>query len=573
MTRLLYAFLALALLAPVSVFAQGETQAIETASKITAATVYSDRAKVTRLAVIDIPAGAHTVVFTGLPPTLMPDSLRAEGKARAEVKFGAVSHKQVMSSELTSERERELNDKSETIQDQITALNAERAAIEAEKNFILQLGQQAQLRSGEEIAEINLKPEQWAAASATIRTKVAEASKALIDLDIRNRSLSREQQKILNELSTLRTGGRSTFSVSIPVETASATSLTVELSYQVPNATWQPLYDARLSTEGKGELKLTQFGAVSQRTGEDWTGIALSLSTAQPQRGASLPDLQPMWVDVYEGYNDARGGGFMSKGAERGAMMQNAITAAPAMDSMEAYNGAVPGAPPPPPQEVAATFTAAQTQTTGFTAEYKIPGPATVPADGSETKLMVGDYEVASKLEIHIKPQLSGDAFLVAKSTLKGETPILPGQVNLFRDGAFVGQSFTRLLRPDEETDFYFGIDDQVSVKRKVLKDERKEAGVISRDTVLERNYATEVQNLHKDPVYVVVKETVPAPRNEKIVVEIGKDTTTAGYKDNSDNIKGMLYWEFPLAPKEKKVLKLGWTISWPKDFTVSGLQ
>ena len=570
MTRLFYAFLALLLLAPVSVFAQAENQDIETSSKITAATVYSDRAKVTRVAVVDIPAGAHTVVFTGLPPTLMPDSLRAEGKARAEVKFGAVSHKQVMSSELTSERERELNDKAESIQDQITALNAERAAIEAQKTFISQIGQQAQLRSGEEMAEINLKPEQWAAAAATIRTNIAEASKALLDIDIRNRALSREQQKIVNELSTLRTGGRSTYSVSIPVETASATSLTVELSYQVPNATWQPLYDARLSTEGKGELKLTQFGAVSQRTGEDWTGITLSLSTAQPQRGASLPDLQPMWVDAYEYnsnamYNSARGGG-----ANFSQMSQNIVSS---KGMMEMDAAAPASAPPPPPEEMAASFTPAQMQTTGFTAEYKIPGPATVPADGSETKLMVGGFEIASHLEIHIKPQLSSDAFLVAKSKLKGETPILPGQVNLFRDGAFVGQSRTKLLRPDEETDFYFGIDDQVSVKRKVLKDEQKEAGVISRDTVLERNYATEVQNLHKDPIMVVVKETVPAPRNEKIVVEIGKETTTAGYKDNSDNIKGMLYWEFPLAPKEKKELKLGWTLSWPKDFSLSGLR
>ncbi len=572
MTRLFYAFLALLLLAPVSVLAQPEQQDIETASKITAATVYTDRAKVNRVAVVDIPAGAHTVVFTNLPATLMPDSLRAEGKARAEVKFGAVSHKQVMSSDLTSERERELNDKAEAVQDQITALNAERASIEAQKNFIAQLGVQAQLRSGEEIAEINLKPEQWAAAAATIRANVAETSKALLELDIRNRTLAREQQKIVNEISTLRTGARSTYSVSIPVETASATSLTVELSYQVPNATWQPLYDARLSTEGKGALKLTQFGAVSQRTGEDWTGISLSLSTAQPQRGASLPDLQPMWVDAYEGYT---GNGSAMGGANFKAMSQNIVSSQQLqMDSVTVFEGGGPGAAPAaPPAEIAAAFAPAQTQTTGFTAEYKIPGPATVPADGSETKLMVGDFDVTAKLEIHVKPQLSGDAFLVAKSKLKGDTPILPGQVNLFRDGAFVGQSRIRLLRPDEETDFYFGIDDQVSVKRKVLKDERKEAGVINRDTVLVRNYATEILNLHKDAVNVVVKETTPAPRNEKITAEVLKEETTPGYKDNSDNIKGMLYWEFPLQPKEKKELKLGWTLSWPKDFNLSGLQ
>ncbi|HYD17636.1 MAG TPA: DUF4140 domain-containing protein, partial [Patescibacteria group bacterium] len=72
MTRIGLTLFALCLLAPVSVLAQEQPGNIETPSKITAATVYSDRAKVTRVAVVDVPAGAHTVVFTGLPPSLMP---------------------------------------------------------------------------------------------------------------------------------------------------------------------------------------------------------------------------------------------------------------------------------------------------------------------------------------------------------------------------------------------------------------------------------------------------------------------------------------------------------------------
>ncbi|HYD19098.1 MAG TPA: DUF4139 domain-containing protein, partial [Patescibacteria group bacterium] len=494
---------------------------------------------------------------------------RAEGKARAAVKFGAVSHRQVMSAELTSEREKDLNGRAESVQDQMTALNAERAALDAQKNFITQLAAQAQLRSGEEIAQINLKPEEWTGAATTIRNNIAEINKAALELDIRNRQLSREYDRIQNEIATLRTGGRSTYAVSIPVEAEAATQLTVELSYQVPDATWAPIYDARLSTEGKGKLTLTQYGAVMQRTGEDWSNISLSLSTAQPQRGASLPDLQPMWVDAYDQNSYGGRGGGVTTFRD---MSQN-IVSSKGMMEMDAAAPMAAGEPPPPPQEVAATFNTAQTQGTGFTTEYKIPGPANVPADGSETKLMVGDYEVAAKLEVHIKPQLSGDAFLVAKAKLKGENPILAGQVNLFRDGGFVGQSRTRLLRPDEETDFYFGIDDQVSVKRKVLKDERQESGVIARDTVLERHYATEIQNLHKDAVDVVVKETTPAPRNEKLKSELVAEATTPGYKDNSDNIKNMLYWEFPLQPKEKKIVKLGWTLSWPKDMSVNGIQ
>lgn len=574
MTRLASLLLVLALVIPAaSVFAQEEKQEIAAESKISAVTVYGGRAKVTRLATVSIPAGAHTVVLTGLPPTLFPDSLRAEGSAKADVKFGAVSHKPVMSAQLTSSREQEMTTKLEALQDQVNIINAEKAAIEAQRNFLSTLGQQASLRSGEEIAEINLKPEQWQAAAQTIQSGVAEALKALVAQDQKLRELNREMQKIQNEMNLLRTDQRSTITVSVPLESSSATELKLELSYQVPNATWKPIYDARLSSEGKGDLKLVQFGAVSQQTGEDWGNVKLTLSTAQPQRGASLPDLFPMWVDAYEHGGGISSGYMQKSAASRGGAMQNfssnILSMEGAMDS--AAEMAAPAAPPE--QEKAATFVAAEINSGGFVTEYNIPGPATVLADGTETKLMVGGFDTSAKLEIHVKPQLASDAYLVAIVKLKGESPILPGQVNLFRDGAFVGQTAIRLLRPDEEYGLYFGIDDQVAVKRKTLKDERQETGVIARDSVLERQYVTEIQNLHTTPIDLVVKETTPVPRNEKVKLEVLKDSTTQGYATDGANIKGMLQWAMKLEPKQKTEVKLGWTLSWPKDYSLSGLQ
>lgn len=570
MKRLFSAALLLALSLPVPALAETADKDIVAESAIKAVTVYTGRAKVTREAVVDVPAGARTVVFKDLPATLLPDSLRAEGKSKASVKFGAVAHKQVMSSQLTSAREKELTEKMETLQDQLSLLNAEKSGLDAQNTFLANLGKQASLRADEDIAEINLKPEQWSAAAEAIQTGTTAAMKAKLQLGLKTRDLEREIRKIRNELSQLRTGGRSTYAVTVPLEADKPARLTIELSYQVPNASWTPLYDARLVTEGKGGLQLTQFGSVTQRTGEDWENVALTLSTAQPQRGASLPDLQPMWVDVYDGKRVFTGNNAIT--FQKARMMQQNIVSS----EMEMAGGAMDMAAPaaaPMEEDVAASFVTAEINTGGFVSEYKIPGPSNVMADGTQTKLMVGDFDIASKIEVHVKPQLSGEAFLVAKSKLKGESPILPGQVNLFRDGAYVGQSSIRLLRPDEDYDFYFGVDDQVSVKRKVLKDERQEEGVITRETVLERHYATEIQNLHTSPVDVVVKETAPAPRNEKITLELLKTATTQGYKDNSDNIKGMLYWQFELAPKEKKELKLGWKLSWPKDHTLTGLQ
>ena len=96
---------------------------------------------------------------------------------------------------------------------------------------------------------------------------------------------------------------------------------------------------------------------------------------------------------------------------------------------------------------------------------------------------------------------------------------------------------------------------------------------MIAKDTVLERNFVTEIQSLHKDPVDIVVKESTPVPRNEKVRIDILKDKTTAGYTADAANIKGLLLWSFTMQPKEKKDVNLGWTVSYPQGMTLSGLQ
>ena len=84
---------------------------VQTDSRITAVTVYADRAAVTRTASVELPTGASTVVLTGLPESLLPDSLRAEGETQGDVVLGAIENKIVSSAELAAPRERELNDK------------------------------------------------------------------------------------------------------------------------------------------------------------------------------------------------------------------------------------------------------------------------------------------------------------------------------------------------------------------------------------------------------------------------------------------------------------------------------
>ncbi|MEZ0225072.1 MAG: mucoidy inhibitor MuiA family protein [Alphaproteobacteria bacterium] len=556
-------------------------------SEIKAVTVYNNRAKVTRVAEIAIPAGAHTVAFKGLPENLLPDSLRAEGSAAAIVKLGSIAHKQIMEAKLSSPREQEVFDRLQSLFDQKSGIATETAALADQEAFLKNISKETIAHHNENRVEFDLKPDQWSAAAQVLRSNLADIYKARLQLSLKTRDLDAEINKLQREFRQVDTRQRSVFTVLVPLEAERDTKLNIEISYQVPNATWMPIYDARMNTDGKSDLKLVQYGSVRQQTGEDWKGVTLTLSTAQPQRGASLPDLGPMWVngwprDTSSAFFGSISNGNLSRvGGDTAGAKQTVgaeVNDPEYVRKLQEQRIRLTGDPiaewraKSEAKAVAIEFIPAQINTGGFMSEYKIAGPANVPSDGSETKLLVGKFDVESKLQVHIKPQMSTDAYLVVHGKLKGETPILPGQVSLFRDEAYVGQSTLPLLRPDEEYDLYFGIDDQIAVKRKVVIDQQKEEGVIGKRKILERSYITEMQNLHDIAVDIVVKETTPAPQTDKIEVAINTQLTTPGYTSDADNIKGLLNWEFKMEPKEKKDLKLDWTVSWPSDFTISGL-
>ena len=558
MVRILLALICFSFLATPAQAAEFETD-----STLRAVSVYTNRAMLTRQAVVSIPAGSHTVVLKNLPANIMTDTLRAEGKASVDVKFGALAHKMIAGRELIAPREKELNDQLESLQDKRKVMEAEKRALTARQNFLDTLGRQAAARSQEDIADINLKPDQWAAAGQVIYGGVVETLKAQLAQDIAIRDIDRQITKVRTELGQLRTGQRNSYQVTLPVESATATKLTIDLSYQVPGVSWRPLYDARLDTK-KETLELTQYGSVRQTTGEDWTDVALTLSTAQPQRGAGLPALSPLWVNLYDEQI------YKERGApEARRMMAQKSVASMEMDTV---NFNVSDAMLQEPKKKVARFNAAVIDTGGFVSEYHIPGPSTVKADGTETKLMIGAFDTDNELRIQVKPQLSTEAYLVAHTKLKGESPILAGRVSLFRDGAFIGQAHLPLLRPGQENDLAFGIDDQVSVRRQVMKDQRSEAGVLSKDSVLERRFVTEIENLHKEPVDIYVLETMPTSKDKAINIDVIANATTSGYEKDVDKVVGLLRWKMPLTAKQKKDVKLGWKVSWPKDKSLSGL-
>ncbi|MBD0677020.1 DUF4139 domain-containing protein, partial [Streptomyces sp. CBMA156] len=71
--------------------------------------------------------------------------------------------------------------------------------------------------------------------------------------------------------------------------------LELELEYGVPAARWVPAYRLSYRT-GADTAHLVLRAAVAQRTGEDWTGVRLALSTADLDRRTDLPRLASLRI-------------------------------------------------------------------------------------------------------------------------------------------------------------------------------------------------------------------------------------------------------------------------------------
>jgi Domain of unknown function (DUF4139)/N-terminal domain of unknown function (DUF4140) len=78
--------------------------------------------------------------------------------------------------------------------------------------------------------------------------------------------------------------------VAIHFEGPVSEPVSVTLSYQVPGARWAPSYVLRIDEDSR-HARLELRAMIAQRTGEDWLGAEIGVSTAAPSRFVDVPEL------------------------------------------------------------------------------------------------------------------------------------------------------------------------------------------------------------------------------------------------------------------------------------------
>lgn len=134
----------------------------------------------------------------------------------------------------------------------------------------------------------------------SLRERLDAARRHRAELEVRRSLASTARQARADEL-------RKVAIVALDATGADADAIEIALHYLVPGARWAPSYairlprsDALVSSEGdrtpRQEAELLMRAEIRQRTGEDWTDVALTLSTAAATRWTELPELRAVRI-------------------------------------------------------------------------------------------------------------------------------------------------------------------------------------------------------------------------------------------------------------------------------------
>jgi uncharacterized protein (TIGR02231 family) len=535
-------------------------------STIDAVTVYLQGADVVRSTTVELPAGEHQVILRDLPASIDPQSIRVEGAGADGKSFAIASVDSrslyIGSAELDARR-KALEKQIQVLQDERMALDTVIADASHQRTFLISLAdkQLTPQTTTETLKGIDVT--QLAGLMDLVGQRLAGLAKDVQQAQLKQRDIDEKVSDLNSQMGQLAPGHEYRTEVVVNVEAEAAVAGKLKVSYRVNEASWSPYYDAKLAIGTKGKasaLELIRRAEVLQSTSESWNNVALTLSTARPSGSTAAPEIQEEEIIAA-----------LERLRTLGALNEPASAPAPEMLAMDAAQEQA-GGERDDKLKKALAYRAEQKQAliqmAGFQANYVIGTRVSIDNTGQSKKVRISSADHDAKLEAVTVPRLDPNAYLTASFEIKGDGPQMPGTVNLYRDGVFVGQGYLPLLNPTETAKLGFGVDDLVKVERKEVKRLSGEEGLLTSSNVEELAWDITVKNLHDIAMPVTVLDRTPFASVKDIEIEDIPGLTEPTER-NVKKKRGVMSWAFTLEPKAENVLKTGYKITWPEGMQV----
>ena len=558
MRRVLWLVATVTLLAllPARMYAQEAEEGKTVASKITAVTVYADRASVARSATVDFGPGVEKLAFRKLPAWLDAGSVRVSVTPPDACELVDV---EVRRDYLAKPDDAELQKAQAAVQDmqdQIAALDDEKTVLDAQSRQLDAIRTFSLEKMPRDTAIREIKVEEYNALVKFMGTSLTDIAKAKRALEVKKRDLQPQLEARRKKYEELRRRAQlEQNTVLVTARRGAANRGTLTLSYLLPGATWEPTHEVRAGGT-LDKVMLGSFAVVSQTTGEDWDGIALTLSTQRPTRTMRIPELEKLVAGARTTTGDVSFGVASRNFADQFDLWNTTYNPVAFQAEIAANRKA---------QERRQAsnidrFQRVQEQR-GTTAHFAATGTQTIRTDGRTVRVPIGSAQLDAEARIVAVPEMSLNAVRTAEMTNTGKQPLLPGSVLLFVEGAFLGTTDVDFVASGESFPMYVGVADQVKLSRTLDRKRSTLTWWTGKRKRMQVSFVVTTENLSDKPVTLQLADRIPVSETDEIRV-IGVKIQP----DAKADAKGILKWDVALAAKETKEFRIDYTLEYPAE-------
>ena len=506
---------------------------IASSSKITQVLVYPGGATIERVA--KVVAGAKELKLSCLPARFDLDSLQVQ--ADAGIQVGDISVQTLDRARAPECAGSALDTRIRELEDQKAMIAADSGAQELVLGYLKNYGSDKQNSTN----TIAMTTEQLRRSGQDTLQRQHQAQRRSEEIEKQLSPLVAERNRLIEANPQVRI---------VQIRLAAQHDGELHLSYRLSQAGWNPVYRAYLDT-GKAQLRLERHAQVAQTSGEDWSGVSLRLSTVQPNLSNRLNPPRPWTLDIRSpslavAYNAPSPVAMASRSVEVTGLSRKLTISE---DSIPNFDVSV--------------FQGE------YAAEFTVPGKVNLASDGQRAGFALSSQPLDAQVLVRIQPQQEAQAYLLVDAARPaGSWP--SGNLQLFRDGDFVGQNQLR-LSSEERMELFFGRDNMLRVEIEPEIRDGANKGFIGSRAEQKIAHAYVFENLHKTPVTLQVLESSPVAQHEDIRVQsqfTPKPTQEAWHKQ-----PGVMAWQLPLEAGKSLRITADYVISYPKDAVVNGLR
>ncbi|MGW4384414.1 mucoidy inhibitor MuiA family protein [Kitasatospora sp. NPDC004531] len=318
--------------------------------------------------------------------------------------------------------------------------------------------------------------------------------------------------------------------VELSVECAEPGRYLARVEHLTACALWRPAYRAELAG---GTLRLETEAVVWQRTGEDWSGVALTLSTARSALAGEPPALAEDRLVL----------------RERSAQEKKTVEVELREQAISDAGPLEPGLP--------------GVDDGGEVRVLRAAEPVSVPSDGRAHRVPVSVFEAPARSEFAAAPELSEAVTEVVSFRNAAGHVLLAGPVDLVRGSGYTGRGALEFTAVGAPVRLAFGSSDGLRVVREA-EERRESAGLGGQRTLLTRTvrlhlsrFSAPGENAER---VVTLRERIPVSEVSAVQVRLRKEHCSP--QPDELDADGIVRWEVPLPPGGRRTVTLVYEVA-----------